>query len=727
MKKKKRPFAIVMFIIFIILLLTLGVCAGICLAYVKEVSLDESSLKREGSLTVLNSDGERINKSYEYISINRLPEQLLNAFIAVEDKRFYDHNGLDYKRIVGAALYDIKNKTLSQGASTITCQLVKNTQLNSEKTLERKLKEAKLAIELEKQHTKEEIIEMYLNAIYFGNGMYGIANASDYFFDKDPQELTLSQCASLAAIVANPKKFSPALNPQNNRTRRDMVLKLMLEQNLISEDDYNTSILETNALTPNKETISDSYTLQAIYEASKLLDINVNDLKASNYTIYTYNSKDEQQYLSSNVTNELIAKKKDGTLADYSVMIANPISGEIIAYISNHDYNTSTLKRNIGSTIKPFIYAKAMVDKKLLPASQLNDESTVFGDYTPSNYNDYYRGYISVRDALSYSSNVCAVKAMNIVGVDKTVDFLNSLNFNISNDDRNLSLALGGMSKGIGFNNLIAAYGIFANGGSLIDHAYVDRIVDGNGKTLYQRKENKGKVLDETTVSYINDCLLSTTSYGTAKKLNAFASLAAKTGTVESVNGNSDCWCVAYNGERTILSWQGNLSMKKDEMLTASGSCATLVVRHAIKNKEYDNVPITCRKIAIDKLSLERDHIIRIPSLNTPDRYIIYDFAEGIRERSPYFESPLSNFQAEVVNNSLELTLSALRECEYEIMLENITLEYDLQYAIIKEKEGEQSISFQLNRGIYLLSVTPIACGVNRKYGDTSTKLFYVY
>ncbi len=726
MKKKKRSLTIFIIILFTLLLLSLGVCGGICLAYVKDVSVDESSLKRNGSLVVLNKDGERINKSYEYISINNLPSSLLNAFIAVEDKRFYEHNGLDYKRIVGAALYDIKNKTLSQGASTITCQLVKNTQLNSEKTFERKLKEAKLAIKLEKMYSKEEILEMYLNAIYFGNGIYGIANASDYFFNKMPEELTLAECATIAAIVANPRRYSPVLNQENNLARRDMVLKLMREQNMITEQDYEYAIKEKIRLKTNPVQNSDSYALQAILEASSLLNVSVNELKGLNYTIYTYNSTEEQNYLSANVTKDLIATKKDGTIADHSVMIADPISGEILAYISNHDYNTSTLKRNIGSTIKPFIYAKAMQDKTILPASQLKDEITTFGDYTPSNYNDFYRGYISVRDALCYSSNVCAVKTMNMVGIQKTVDFLNSLDFDISSDDKSLALALGGMSNGITFKKLIAAYGMFANGGNIIEHAYVDRIIDGNGKTIYQRKTIERKILDDNTTSYINDCLLSTTSYGTAKKLNSFASLAAKTGTVEAKNGNSDCWCVAYNSERSILSWQGNLSMKQDEMLEATGSYATLVVRNAIKNDGYSKPPINCQKIAIDKLSLERDHIVRLPSLNTPDRYIIFDYADGVRERSPYFENPLTQFQTEIESNSLELTLSAYRECEYEIILENISLEYDLQYTVIKEKEGDTSISFRLDKGIYLLSVTPIACGVTKIYGDTSTKLFYV-
>lgn len=726
MKNKKKAISIIILILFIIMLTTIGVLSGICFAYVKGVSLNTSSLKRESALEVFNRQGDIINKSYEYVEIDQLPQTLINAFIAVEDKRFYRHNGLDYKRIVGATIYDIKNKTLSQGASTITCQLIKNTQLTNEKTFERKIKEAKLALQVEKSYSKNEIMEMYLNAIYFGNGMYGIANASDYFFDKTPKELTLPQCASLAAIVANPKRYSPTLNPENNKSRRDMVLKLMKEQGLITDSEYEQGIKEDLNLTNKEKPNTDSYSLQAIYEASAILRMSVSELKGSDYKIYTFNNSSEQNYLSSSVKENLIAKKKNGNLAEYSVMISNPINGEVIAYISNHDYNTSTLKRQVGSTIKPFIYAKAMIDKKLLPASQLLDEKSDFGGYSPSNFNDYYRGYISVRDALTYSSNICAVKAMNLVGVDRTVDFLNKMGFELTENDKSLALALGGMTEGTTFKKLISAYGVFANGGNLIESCFVDKITNSEGKILYQRNIAPQNIIDEATCSYINDCLLNTARVGTAKKLNGFASLAGKTGTVEGKGGNSDCWCVAYNGERCILSWQGNLSMKEDEMLTATGSYSTLVTRHAIKDGLYRKAPITVQKVAIDKLSLDRDHVVRLPSLNTPDRYILFDFADGINERSTYFEKPITIYETEMENNVLVLSLTAFKECEYEILLDNLSLEYDQQYAVIKEKEGIMSLSFQLSKGIYLLSVSPSTNGLTKIQGDTSTKIFYI-
>lgn len=726
MKKKKTSLCIVLFVAFVLLLLITGVCTGILCAYLSDVNLNEDALKRKTTLEVVNRDGQVINKSYEYVDIDSLPTILLDAFIAVEDKRFYEHNGLDYKRIIGAGLYDIKHRTLSQGASTITCQLVKNTQLTNEKTFERKVKEAKLALNLEKKYSKNEIIEMYLNAIYFGNGIYGIANACDFFFGKEPRDLSLAQCASLSAIVANPKKYSPTLNAENNVLRRNMVLKLMVEQNRISNEEYQQACSEKLSLTTSSISDNEAYVLQAIYEASNILNLSVNSIKSSGYTIYTYNSNKEQQFLSSNVTDELIARKNNSSLAEYTVMIANPINGEIIAYISNHDYNTMNLKRQPGSTIKPLIYAKAMLDRKLLPASQLLDEKTNFGEYSPSNYNDNYMGYISVRDALCYSSNICAVKTMNIVGVENSINFLNSLGFELGENDKNLALALGGLSKGVTLRTMLSSYGMFANGGNLIEHSFVDKITDDSGKIVYQRKASSQKILDSDTTSYINDCLLATTQKGTAKKLSSFASLAGKTGTVEVKKGNSDCWCIAYNGEYSILSWQGNLSMKEEEMLNATGSYATLVVRNSIENRSYREVPITKEKTAIDKLSLERDKVIRIPSSNTPERFILYDFAEGVSELSPYFEKPSAQFTATLEEDSLMILLTAYKECEYEIRLENITNEYDLQYAIIKEKEGNVSLSFRLCKGIYLLSITPKTHGLTTIRGDTSTKTYYV-
>ncbi|MDE7337491.1 MAG: transglycosylase domain-containing protein, partial [Clostridia bacterium] len=262
--------------------------------------------KTQCSLNVYDGDNKMIldKKNQEYVDYSQIPKLLSDAFIAVEDKRFYSHHGIDYIRIAGAMLNNVKgNRT--QGASTITQQLVKNTYLSSEQTFSRKFKEMQTAIKLEKQLSKEQILEYYLNMLYFGSGEYGIKNASLRFFGKDISQLNALECAMLAGIVKSPTKYNPINNYDNSILRARTVLKLMLEQNKISQNIYD-SYINCNIIIKNniiENTLDKNYLNATIQEACNILSISDKELMKSGYSVYTYYDEITQKKLRSTVCN----------------------------------------------------------------------------------------------------------------------------------------------------------------------------------------------------------------------------------------------------------------------------------------------------------------------------------------------------------------------------------------------------------------------------------------
>ncbi len=301
------------------------------------LSEDKLSDKYRDVMVIDIFDNEISGNGEAYVEYNDLPAGLINAFVAVEDKRFFRHGGLDYARIIGATGSNIKSRTFSEGASTITCQLIKNTHLSSDKTFTRKLKEAKLALEVERKYSKEDIITMYLNAIYFGNSIYGVGRAARAFFDKDVKSLSLEESASLAAVVANPSKYSPIINYESNKSRRNVVLRLMFEQGYIDRTTYDTSCAKDIFITGNtKAHPGQSYKQNAIYEASRLLNVGELNIRDSGAVIYTYMNPSKQDILHSALTNsDLLIANKQGALPDAAGILADNISGGISAYYSS--------------------------------------------------------------------------------------------------------------------------------------------------------------------------------------------------------------------------------------------------------------------------------------------------------------------------------------------------------------------------------------------------------
>ncbi|MDE7079710.1 MAG: transglycosylase domain-containing protein [Clostridia bacterium] len=589
--------------------------------------------KTQYSLSVYDSQNQIIldKKDQEYVDYSQIPQLLSDAFIAVEDKRFYSHHGIDYIRIAGAMLSNIKgNRT--QGASTITQQLVKNTYLSSEQTFSRKFKEMQTAIKLEKQLSKEQILEYYLNMLYFGSGEYGVKNASKRFFDKEPIELNALECAMLAGIVKSPTKYNPINNYDHSIARARIVLKLMLEQNKISQKIYDSYINEEIVIknTIIKNTLDKNYLNSAILEASTLLSTTEKNIRGSGYNIYTFYDDESQQKLSSIVSTP--DYYQDNSTGGIGIICDNSNYG-IKAFSSNRNINVYDFRRQVGSTIKPLAcYAPALDQGLICPSEKILDEPTAFGDYSPSNYKDRYYGWTSVSDCVANSLNIASVKVMQQVGCQTSVDYLQKMNINIVDEDKNLALALGGMTYGMNMIELLGGYATLANYGLYKTPSFIRKITDKDGKVIYDADNSVvTRVFDEQSSYLMTDMLVNCSKNGTAKKLkNLNFEIACKTGTVsmEDKSFNSDIFAVGYTSSDTILFWQGDNALDSAQ---TGGGATTLMLKNFVLSYYSDTYPANFRvpngieELNIDKFSYNNLNKIVLASQNAPQSSVLVE------------------------------------------------------------------------------------------------------
>jgi membrane peptidoglycan carboxypeptidase len=618
--------------------------------------LDKSAIAvPKARISVYDAENARMEnlQLYKYIPYEDISQNVVNAFVALEDKRFFKHNGVDYYRIAGALVNDIKAGSFKEGGSTITQQLAKNTQLGNEKTLKRKIKEMRLATEIEKNYSKEEILEMYLNAIYFGNGIYGIDSACRNYFNKSPSELSVSESAILAGIVKNPAKYSPTVNTDAAIERRNLVLRLMKEQGYIDAAVYSSSVNEqyTPAECVFDSQICTPYYNSVLEEACGILGITEKTLIQSEYKIYTYYSAEKQ-----NAVFEAFNSKnyesvnKNGSVASYSVLLAGNNSGGVEAYYSNFAESVFSLRRQPGSTAKPIVvYAPCVENGLITEQTPVLDEKISIEGYAPSNYADSYLGWTTAETALSKSINTVAVKLLNDLGVDNALRFAEKCGFSFSQSDRNLAVALGGMTYGETLVELSEAYMSLACGGLHKDNTFVSKIVDPNGKTVYTNSQRTERVMSRDTAFLVTDMLMQTVKSGTASKLNGFGfDLAAKTGTAQSTkcDENLDAWNISYTTEDTLCVWYGDTKNTAETAIETTGSSyPTLLARYvrasveAPKAKSFD-IPDTVFETEIDTYALEKDHEVYLSNYNTPPEFrqkAYFSFKNCPTASSPYF------------------------------------------------------------------------------------------
>ena len=620
---------------FLLICLTL-IGSGYYIFLNTSLNLNTNLLQTSATPTsVYNAQNEEILPyTSSKVNFSSLKPYTINAFISIEDKNFYKHHGLNYRRIAKAVVNNIKAKDFVEGASTISQQLIKNTHLNHEKTIKRKLDELVLTQKLEKQYTKNEILENYLNVIYFGNNSYGLEQASFNYFNKSASNLTISESALLAGIIKSPKKYSPLLNYENAKNRRNLVLNEMLKDKYISQEEYNVAINEKVVLSPkNIAKEQKHYFNGTIDEACKILSLSEKDLMQGGYSIFTYQDNFKQKTLLKALENEnYYSKNQFGNKPDGAALILDNKTGGISAFGGKSDYNIVNMRRSPGSAIKPIlVFAPALEYGTINTLTPILDEKTDFGGYSPQNVGGYH-GYVSPQQAIEKSLNIPAIKILKSVGTKESINFAKRVNLQFDENDNNLSIALGCMNKGVNPLELAGAYLPFANDGEYIAPHFIRKICNHNGKVIYTAPQQSTKVMSSATAYLMTEMLKGGVKNGTSRILNSLPfEVAGKTGTVgiKNTNLNTDAWSVAYTTDSTMLSWLGNSTGNREYNLEGNnngGTFATRIIKETFENIYQNTAPCKFAQPQdivfkeIDITSLKNNHTIELANSSTPEK-----------------------------------------------------------------------------------------------------------
>ncbi len=674
-KQNKKIKKILLTISILIAVLFLSIFLLITYFYNKyDLDVDTLTSVNNG-VVIYSSTGKEstlYNTNRSIVKLDSLPDYVPKAFIDVEDKHFYSHNGYDLKRIIKAGLVNITTRSKSQGASTISQQLIKNALLSNEKTYQRKLEEIVLSVKMEKEFSKDEILAMYLNTIYFGANAYGIENASRIYFDKPAKDLTINEACCLAGIIKSPARYSPILNYDNAIARRNFVAKTMLDCKDINESEYEDIISQPIITIKNNES-NHSYEKEAILEACSLLNISERELINKEYQIIT-NKDDLLQEIVMNANNDVIEESAylSNNLDSVSILVSN--TGEVKAYYVNSNYDIHNMKRQPASTLKPLaVYLPCLIHNILQPASQILDEEINYNGYSPKNADNKFHGYVSARDALKYSYNIPAVKLLDTVGLKNSREILSRLGIYLDNSDMNMSLALGSTYRGISLMQLVSAYNIIANGGIYRPISFVDKILDKDGNIIYKEEDFQERIIDEADAFILTDMLKDVAKSGTARRLNSLnIPVASKTGTATNGTNNTDLYNISYTTDYTTLTWVANI---KDNALPDglySSAQPTEITKRILSciykdNKPNDFIkPNSVEKFAYDLNELEKNHRVVAPNHDI-DRYIAYDYFK--LDNKPIVIDSAENIELEVSidRKSAKLTFNADKYKKYYI------------------------------------------------------------
>ncbi len=624
-KKKYRGFRLFLKIqVVLILLVVAGLAFYFFGGYAKKVgdlkaeaydfvhSSSEETFRSSETSLVYDANGDLISvlkgeKDMYYLEYEDIPSDVCSAIISIEDKKFYQHHGVDFKGILRAVKAMIENGKVTQGASTITQQLARNVFLSQEKTWERKIEEMFIATEMERIYSKDQILEFYLNNIYFGNGYYGIQAASKGYFNTEVKNLDLSQIAFLCAIPNNPTLYDPVNNMENTLKRRDRILNQMQEDGKISEttcleakaetitlerpqsvkNDYvetYTYYCATRALMEEEgfrfKTTFQSAAEQEAYEEQydELYEVCNKKLYTEGYRIYTSISLEMQQELQNSI---------DTTLADYTEVNEEGIytlqsaavcmdnqSGYVKAIVGgrSQDYNGYTINRAYksfrqpGSAIKPLLVYTPILENDYTPDSTVVDEPIEDG---PSNADKSYAGAMTLRRAVELSKNTVAWNLLDELTPEKGLSYLEKMNFSkLDEEDKRLAAALGGFTNGVSPLEMAAGYATIENDGYYREPTCILKITDSDGETILSTKQEETAVYRENATRMMTDILTGVLTNGTGRGL-ALSGMpcAGKTGTT---NDNKDGWFVGYTRYYTTSVWVGYDLPKKLDGLSGS-------------------------------------------------------------------------------------------------------------------------------------------------------------
>lgn len=565
-KKKGKNFLFTLLLLLFIGIVGLGLGTFVAI-YFTLPNIDV--IKQNQSSQIYDVNGNLISTVHSEenrlpVKITDVPKDLQNAFVAAEDIRFYSHHGIDPKGIMRAVWVNITHQGVAEGGSTITQQLARNAFLTHEQTITRKIREAILAIRIEQKYTKQEILEMYMNTIYFGNGAYGVQAASQTYFGKSVKDLNLAQIAMLAGLPNSPNYYDPFKNPKAAKYRQDIVLGQMEKYGYITP-----AIMEKAKAEP-LDLVKENKNKHNRGQYSYFIDY-VTEIVAKKYgddavykgglRIYTTIDPKAQKAAVEAMQNlPTFYTDKNGLAQPQGALVAiNPHNGYIVAMVGGRgdDYFNRAVQaeRQPGSAFKPFVYLAAL-QAGMRPSTILDDKPIKYGDYAPQNYDRNFSGKVTMRYALTNSINTVAVQLADKVGMEKVIDLATEMGLTtLEPSDKHLAAALGGLTRGVTPLDMASAYAVIDNDGIKVNPVAITKIETSDGKILEENTLVEKRIVSAKDAAVLTSMLQSVVVAGTGGNANFGRPAAGKTGTTDD---SKDAWFVGYTPNLVAAVWMGD-------------------------------------------------------------------------------------------------------------------------------------------------------------------------
>ena len=620
---------IIVFLLFFVAVIC-GSLAGAFLALTQDLPQIRSleSFKPDAVTRIYSADkvllAELFLEKREPVPLEKIPRLLTAALVATEDRKFYKHSGVDLKGIARAIFKDIKAGEFVEGASTITQQLSKTLFLTPRKTLVRKLKEAILAFQLERRYTKDEILGLYLNQVYFGSGAYGVESAAKIFFGKSAKDLTLAECALVAGMPKSPSRYSPLVNPDLALTRRNTVLQQMRDTGIISDADYQQAVKEALHTNGRKFNLSKApYFVEYIKETLED-EIGSTRLYKGGLSVFTTLNYRLQLAAENAVNDGLSAlsqrmRMRKGQIAESDPQAAlislDLASGGILAMVGGKDFSASRFNRATmalrqpGSAFKPFIYAYA-IEQGFAQDSIILDAPVVYKggqngeDWKPENFSSGFKGEMTLRHALAISQNIPAVRLLQSLGPNSVAQFAHQLGIK-SYLASNLSLALG--TSEVTLLDLTSAYSVFPNRGEKIKPLGVLEVVDRNGRVIWRDKPQRRLVMSRAGAAIVTNMLEGVVKEGTGRQAQILGrAVAGKTGTTDDYR---DAMFIGFSPSTIAGVWVGqDLGGSLGDKETGAKAALPIWIDFmtaALQNEshQYFDIPDDVRQIRMDPIT----------------------------------------------------------------------------------------------------------------------------
>lgn len=555
-------------------------------------SKDKIMNRNKTGVTLLDQSGKTFYEFYNarsdtYVNLSSVSGSVKQAALASEDKDFYKHSGFSVKGIVNAVYQNIRPNGLNNGGSTITQQLVKNSLLSEKRSLVRKYQEIVLSVEIERRYTKDEILEMYLNSVYFGEGAFGIEDASMTYFGIPASQLDLAQASLLIGLLPAPSAYSPISgSPEKAEIRQDYVLSQMVKLNMISSDQ--NKLADDEPLAFSKNTVDENFKAPhfALMVKDELIKkYGEEKIARSGYQVMTSINLDWQLKAEQAVTKQVNSLSRS-KVSNGAAVVIDPSSGEIRALVGSHNWddenngklNMASAKRQPGSSFKPIVYATGIENKDFSAASIWKDEATDFGGgYSPKNYDLRFHGDVTTRQSLANSYNVPAVEALQKASIKKVTETAKELGLTTLDDadSYGLSLALGsGQAK---LTEMTNAFATLANQGKYNQLTTITSITNKENRNIYKHKPKNKQVISSQT-SYIMSSMMSDSvargpTFGSSLNLYGNRPAAVKTGTTENYR---DAWTIGYTPELAVGVWIGNNDNSPMSSIAGSSGAAPI-------------------------------------------------------------------------------------------------------------------------------------------------------